>query len=126
MPTQVVPVFAAHFRQKKAKRAGNSSQSILIHNLDSCINCFIVLIQPLKITFWQVTICQNVICRLCQSLPDTLRSAAIQLALSKSFHFVVGQGDKYSRRIAHSAEHLALASVTTLPPNFSFRASIEA
>ena len=47
-------------------------------------------------------ICQNVICTFCQSLPDTLRSAAIQWALSKPFHIVVGQSDKHSRLILQS------------------------
>lgn len=52
--------------------------------------------------FQQIMICQKVICTFCQSLPDTLRSAAIQWALSKPFHFVVGQSDKHSRLIYQS------------------------
>jgi len=47
--------------------------------------------------FRQITICQNIIFTLFLSLPDTLRSAAIQSALSKSFLFVVGHSDKHSR-----------------------------
>ena len=46
--------------------------------------------------FRQIAICQIIIFTLFLSLPDTLRSAAIQSALSKSFLFVVGQSAKPS------------------------------
>lgn len=44
--------------------------------------------------FRQIAICQIIIFTLFLSLPDTLRSAAIQLTLSKSSHFVVGHGER--------------------------------
>ena len=50
--------------------------------------------------FRQIKICQIIIFTLFLSLPDTLRSAAIQSALSKSFLFVVGQSAKRSDLIA--------------------------
>lgn len=52
--------------------------------------------------FRQIAICQIIIFTLFLSHPDTLRSAAIQWALSKPFHFVVGQSDKHSRLIYQS------------------------
>ena len=67
--------------------------------------------------FRQIAICQIIIFTLFQSLPDTLRSAAIQWALSKPFHFVVGQSDKHSRLILQSVSASSrCASMNSLRP----------